>query len=126
MRLREERVNVQRRPVDRPASETDLQSFKEGTFDVKATSKEPVVEKRARVVEEVLVDKDVQERTQTVRDTVRRKDVDGEQVDGGKGNSGYDSFPQRFAAKTPPRVFGPQWMDKLLHPQWDGYALQTN
>ena len=34
------------------------------------------------------------------------------------------SFPQRFAAKATKRVFGPQWMGELLHPQSGGYALQ--
>jgi hypothetical protein len=37
------------------------------------------VSKRARVVEEVVVRKDVDEHTETVRDTVRRKDVDVDQ-----------------------------------------------
>jgi len=38
------------------------------------------VDKRARVVEEVVVNKDVQQRNQTVRDTVRRTDVDVQKV----------------------------------------------
>jgi len=96
VQLREERVNVQRRPVDRPASASDFQSFKEGTFEVTATTEEPVVEKRARVVEEVVIDKDVQDRTQTVRDTVRRKDVEVEQVDGGNGYGDFDRFNSTF------------------------------
>lgn len=37
-----------------------------------ATAEEPVVSKQARVVEEVVVGKDVSERTETVRDKVRR------------------------------------------------------
>ena len=36
---------------------------------------EPVVEKTARVKEEVVVRKPAQERTETVRDTARREDV---------------------------------------------------
>jgi uncharacterized protein (TIGR02271 family) len=80
VRLREETVNVQRRPVDRPASEADLNAFEEGTIEVTAVAEEPVVSKRARVVEEVVIDKDVQERTETVHDTVRRKDVEVEDM----------------------------------------------
>jgi uncharacterized protein (TIGR02271 family) len=94
--LREERVNVERRPVDRPANAADFQAFKEGTVEVTATSEEPVVEKRARVVEEVVVNKDVQERTETVRDTVRRKDVDVEQVNGGNGYGSFDRYDAAF------------------------------
>ena len=73
VRLREETVHVERRPVDRPASEADLNTFEEGTVKVTTMAEEPVVAKTARVVEEVVVDKDVQERTETVGDTVRRK-----------------------------------------------------
>ena len=40
------------------------------------TAEEPVVTKRARVVEEVVVHKDVTEHTETVRGTERHTDVD--------------------------------------------------
>jgi uncharacterized protein (TIGR02271 family) len=76
--LRDERVNVERRPVDRPATERDFAAFKEGTVEVSETHEEPVVAKEARVVEEVVIDKEAQERTETVRDTVRRTEVDVE------------------------------------------------
>lgn len=36
----------------------------------------------------------------------------------------FHSFPQRFSAKAPHHAGRPQWMDRLLHPQWGGYALQ--
>jgi len=80
VRLREERVNVQRRPVDRAADNTDA-AFQERTVDVTAQGEEAVVGKRARVVEEVVVGKDVSEREQPVTETVRRKDVEVEQID---------------------------------------------
>jgi uncharacterized protein (TIGR02271 family) len=76
--LRDERVTVERRPVDRPATERDLAAFKEGTIEVAETHEEPVVAKQARVVEEVVIAKDVSEHTETVRDTVRRTEVDVE------------------------------------------------
>lgn len=79
--LREEKVTIDRRPVDRAANEADLASVKEGTFDVTTKAEVPVVEKEARVVEEVVVGKDVTERQETVSDTVRRTDVDVEQTD---------------------------------------------
>jgi uncharacterized protein (TIGR02271 family) len=78
VRLRDETVHVERRPVDRPASEADFEAFKEGTIEVSETDEEPVVRKQARVVEEVLVHKDVREQTETVRDTVRRTEVEVE------------------------------------------------
>lgn len=74
--LREERVSVERRPVDRPATEADLAAGEEKTLEMRETSEEPVVEKSARVVEEVELRKDVQEHTENVRDTVRRTEVE--------------------------------------------------
>lgn len=75
VRLREERINVERRPADRAVSTADA-TFQDRTVDVTAQGEEAVVEKRARVVEEVMVGKDVDQREETVRDTVRRKEVD--------------------------------------------------
>ncbi|HLV79216.1 MAG TPA: YsnF/AvaK domain-containing protein [Chthonomonadaceae bacterium] len=73
--LRQEQVTVERRSVDRPATEADFAAARQGNFEVKETSEEPVVQKQARVVEEVAVGKQVQEHTQRVEDTVRRTDV---------------------------------------------------
>jgi uncharacterized protein (TIGR02271 family) len=75
VRLRDERVTVERHPVDRPATERDLAAFKEGAIEVTETHEQPVVAKEARVVEEVVINKDVREHTETVRDTVRRTEV---------------------------------------------------
>jgi uncharacterized protein (TIGR02271 family) len=78
--LREEHVRVQRTPVNRPASEADFQAFKEGTVELVETAEEPVVSKQARVVEEVAVGKEVSERTETIRDSVRHTEVEVEDV----------------------------------------------
>jgi len=80
VRLREETVHVERHPVDRPATETDLAAAKERTIEVTETDEEPVVRKQARVVEEVVVHKDAQEQTETVHDRVRRTEVEVEPV----------------------------------------------
>jgi stress response protein YsnF len=79
VQLREERVKVDRRPVDRPATEADLSGARDETIEITETAEEPVVSKRARVVEEVTVRKDVDEHTETVRETERRRDVKVEQ-----------------------------------------------
>lgn len=81
VRLRDERVTVERRPVNRPVSDTDTAAFSEETIELTETAEEAVVAKQARVVEEVVVSKDVNERTETVRDRVRRTDVQIERVD---------------------------------------------
>jgi uncharacterized protein (TIGR02271 family) len=73
--LREERVTVERVPVDKPADEADLGAFKEGSMEFRERTEEPVISKEARVVEEVRVGKDVSERTETIRETARQSDV---------------------------------------------------
>ena len=78
--LREENVTVNRRTVDRAVTDADM-AFKEQNFEVTETSEVPVVSKTARVVEEVVVGKTASEHTETVRDTVRRTDVDVEDMD---------------------------------------------
>lgn len=84
--LRQEHVEVERRPVDRPATTADLNNFREGTIEVRETQEEAVIAKDARVVEEIRVRKNVEEHVETVRDTVRRTDVDVEQL-GGNGRT---------------------------------------
>lgn len=81
LRLREEHVHIERHAVDRPASEADLRGFKEGEIEIVEHSEVPVVNKEARVVEEVEIDKEIGEREEIVRDKLRRTQVD---IDEGK------------------------------------------
>jgi len=81
--LREEHVHVERRPVNQPVDARNMETFKEGVIEVIETSEEAVVSKQARVVEEVVINKDVHEREEVVRDTVRRTDVEVERFDVG-------------------------------------------
>lgn len=81
LRLREERVRVERRPVDKPLSEAEGDAFRERTVNVTAMSEEPVVAKAARVVEEVVVSKVAGERTEEIDETVRRTNVDVDRDD---------------------------------------------
>jgi uncharacterized protein (TIGR02271 family) len=80
VRLREEHARVERRPADRPATEADMAAFKDSTIEVRETVEEPVVAKQARVVEEVVVGKEVSERVESVNDVVRKGEVDVEQL----------------------------------------------
>lgn len=85
--LHDEQAVVQRRAVDRPASAEELRAFDAGNRDVeiRETREEPVIEKAARVVEEVSIGKQEVERTEKVEDTVRRTDVDIDIDGGGEG-----------------------------------------
>ena len=82
VRLREEHVIVNRVPVNRPASEADFTAFKEGQVEVTESAERAVVAKEAHVVEEVSLGKQVTEREQVIRDTVRNTEVDIEQIPG--------------------------------------------
>jgi uncharacterized protein (TIGR02271 family) len=79
--LREERVHVERRPVSREVTAADMDVMKDRTIEVSERAEEPVVAKQARVVEEVVVGKDVEQREEHVRDTVRSTDVEVEHLD---------------------------------------------
>jgi len=81
VRLREEHVVVNRQPVNRAATDSDLTNFKEGEIELTERAEEAVVGKQARVVEEVSIGKNVTEREQTVRDTVRSTEVEVEEID---------------------------------------------
>ncbi|WP_428487422.1 YsnF/AvaK domain-containing protein [Rhodopila sp.] len=73
--LRDETVSVERRPVTdaRPATTAD---FTDKVIEVTESGEEAVVGKTARVTEEVVIQKEAADRTETVRDTVRREDVE--------------------------------------------------
>jgi uncharacterized protein (TIGR02271 family) len=98
VRLREERVTVERHPVNRPATEADLDTFREETMEFTETAEEAVVSRRARVVEEVTVQRDVAEHTETVHDTVRRThvDVDHEAVPSVTNRRAFETYDADF------------------------------
>lgn len=75
--LRDETVHVDRKPVDRAAGSAD-RAFQDRTVEVEEHREEPVVSKEARIKEEVRVSKEGGQRTEHVRDTVRRTEVDVE------------------------------------------------
>lgn len=103
--LREERATVERRPVNRPVGAGD-EAFREQSFEVNESAEEPVVGKRAKVVEEVSVGKKQTQRAQTVRDTVRKSDVEVERTGAGQGTvrgagGTWDGIERRRASNVP-------------------------
>jgi len=77
IRLRDERVSVERRPVDRPASGGE-ELFKDRTIEMEEHREEAVVAKEARVKEEVVIRKKADERVEHVTEKVRRTNVEVE------------------------------------------------
>lgn len=91
VRLRNERVNVERRSVDQPLSAAGADAFRERTIEMSASGEEAVVGKTARVVEEVVVSKTADERVEEIDDTVRRTDVEIDRdADVDEGRSAFD------------------------------------
>lgn len=78
--LRQEHVDVERRPVDRPVDEMD-DVFKEGTIEMHGKAEEAVTDKQAHITEEVELRKDVSEHTETIRDTLRHTEVNIEEIE---------------------------------------------
>jgi len=86
VRLREEHVEARRERADRVLSPEEAEAaFEERTVEVMGTSEEAVVRKEAHVVGEVSVGRRVEEREETVRDTVRRSEVEVEEVGAASG-----------------------------------------
>lgn len=96
VRLRDETVSVERRPVTGTTGDIPADAFRERTIEVTETDEEAVVGKEARVREELVVRKDVGERTETVSDTVRRTEVDVDRTPDGAP----DGVPGRTSARN--------------------------
>lgn len=92
--LREEHARIERHPADRPASQSDLEAFGDRTVEVREMAEKAVVNKSARVVEEVEVGKEVTQRTETIDDTVRHTEVDVDRsgMEGGLSSRPYEDF----------------------------------
>jgi uncharacterized protein (TIGR02271 family) len=138
VKLRQEHVEVERRPVDRPATTADLNAFKEGTIEVRETQEQPVVSKEARVVEEVRVRKNVEEHTEKVLDTVRRTDVQVEPIAGKTSTATtatrsasttinpYDTYDPDFRANYQSVYSGLGSYDRFQPAYRYGYTLATD
>jgi len=92
IRLRSEHVTIDRKPADRAATKEEMDNFKEGTVEVRETSERPVVNKDSRVVEEVNLEKNVSERDETIKDTVRGTKVETENIDNNDRRNRDDQY----------------------------------
>lgn len=73
--LRRDTVEIERRPVDRPLGATDT-AFTDRVIEATERAEEAVVEKEARIVEEIALRKTSDTRTETISDTVRHTEVE--------------------------------------------------
>ena len=86
--LRDERVTLERRPVDRATDTLGADAFRERTVEVTEKSEEAVVDKTARVTEELVLRKELDERTETIAENIRRTEVEVEDDRAGRGIAG--------------------------------------
>ena len=94
--LHTERVSIDRRPPS-AGSRVDNADFTDRNIEVTETDEEAVIGKTARVKEEVVVHKEATDRVETVRDTVRRQDVEIERDDSTSRASGATPMPATTA-----------------------------
>jgi uncharacterized protein (TIGR02271 family) len=106
--LREERARVERRPADRPVSPADMAKLRDQSIEVEETTEEPVVTKRARVKEEVVVGKEAAQRTERIKDTVKRTEVDVEHAEGAGDWATHRDDYRRHYDTIPARTRG-EW-----------------
>jgi uncharacterized protein (TIGR02271 family) len=105
--LREERARVERRPVDRPASQADLDAaLGERTIEIEETVERPVVQKSARVVEEVALGKEVRQKQADIEDTLRHTEVDVQRTGEGSLARSYDDYDSDFRSDWHTRYAG--------------------
>lgn len=82
--LTEETVKARRKGADRVLDEDEAAgAFEEKTVEMMGTKEEAEVRKEARVVGEVEIQKEAKQRQKTVSDTVRKSDVEVEEVGAG-------------------------------------------
>jgi uncharacterized protein (TIGR02271 family) len=126
--LREEHVHVERRPVDQLLDVNNTIAFKEQTIELRETGEEAVVQKTARVVEEVLIGKDVTQRQETVTDTVRHTEVEVEQLGAQAGldaaykthwSTNYGSTGKSYDDYAPAYAYGNEMAGKYRGRDWN-------
>ena len=90
--LKDETIRVQRRPVNRTVS-IDPDLFKARSFEMVEMDEIAKVKKTARVVEEVTIGKEVVDKIETIKETLRRQDVQMEEIPAVRP---FDSYQRRF------------------------------
>jgi uncharacterized protein (TIGR02271 family) len=90
VKLRDETIKIQRRPVNRDVKIND-DLFKARSFEMVEMDEIAKVSKTARVVEEVSIGKEAVEKIETIKETLRRQDVQIEEVPAVRSFAEYDS-----------------------------------
>jgi uncharacterized protein (TIGR02271 family) len=97
--LKDETLRVQRRPVNR-AVKVNPDLFKERSFEMVEMDEVALVGKTARVVEEVSLGKEVADKVETIKETLRRQDVQIEEIPAVRRFKEYDTDFRKFYSKN--------------------------
>ncbi|MFL6614733.1 MAG: YsnF/AvaK domain-containing protein, partial [Pantoea agglomerans] len=73
--LHEQHAEIFRRPVSETGSHANV-DWSEKTVEVEETHEQPVINKTAQIIEEVVLRKEASDRVETINDSVRRQEVD--------------------------------------------------
>jgi stress response protein YsnF len=133
--LRETHVDIERRAVDRPIR-SDEKAFVDDTIEMVEMADEPVVSKQARVVEEIVVRKHVEDHTATISDEVRSTEIEFGKLrvfdadeyrghfDGQKIGGSFDSYlpAYQFGHELHRHRAAERWEDiePYAHDRWEG------
>jgi uncharacterized protein (TIGR02271 family) len=96
--LKDETIRVQRRPVNRSVS-IDPNLFKARSVEMVETDEIATVKKTARVVEEVTIGKEVVDKIETIKETLRRQDVQVEDIPAVRPFESYNDAFKSFYTK---------------------------
>ncbi|MGK3143651.1 YsnF/AvaK domain-containing protein [Pantoea sp. C2G6] len=77
--LREQHAEIFRRPVTESGAPGEV-DWSERTVEVEESHEQPVVNKTAQIIEEVVLRKEASDRVETINDSVRRQEVDIERA----------------------------------------------
>jgi len=126
--LREEHVRVERHPVDRAVTNADVANLRDRTIEMHEKAEEVVIAKTPRVVEEVVIGKEVGSRTETVRDTVKRTDVKVEKLAGEQMTSitRFEDLDKDFRTHYKGLHLHDSTYDEFLPVYKFGYGLGTD
>lgn len=124
--LKKERIDVDRHKVDRAASKADLDgAFEERNFELEEHDEELVVNKQARVTEEVIIGKEHGSVTQSVDDVVRRTTIDIERIDARDKGQRFADFENDFRSHCT-TTYGKDKFDSMRPAYQYGYAAGTH
>jgi stress response protein YsnF len=119
--LREEHVDVTRRPADRLVGSGESE-FREGDIEMTEIGEEPIGAKQTRLVEEVIIRKHVADRTATVGDTVRSTEVDVSTFDTSEYRKDFDKQKMSdatFEEHIPAFKFGERFASAGASSRWE-------